>query len=133
MYDSIMPTVLKGASSNEIEIPVEWTWNNYCYVGWEEDAPETVVNPYKSGHPQLILSMMKDAPGSEQKAYDFLDAWLSDASAEYIVTEWGYGHTNKEVMATVGKENGWEPFPNLRGFFIYTSRQTIRPQTGTNE
>lgn len=21
----------------------------------------------------------------------------------------GYGHTNKEVMATVGKENGWEP------------------------
>ena len=53
--------------------------------------------------------MMKDAPGSEQKAYDFLDAWLADASAEYIVTEWGYGHTNKEVMATVGKENGWEP------------------------
>ena len=53
--------------------------------------------------------MMKDAPGSEQKAYDFLDAWLEDASAAYMLTEWGYGHTNKEVMATVGKENGWGP------------------------
>ena len=25
-----------------------------------------------------------------------------------MVTEWGYGHTNKEVMATVGRENGWD-------------------------
>ena len=36
----------------------------------------------------------EDAPGSEQKAYDFIDAWLADSSAEYILTEWGYGHSN---------------------------------------
>ena len=51
--------------------------------------------------------MMKDAPGSEQKAYDFLDAWLADSSAEYIVTEWGYGHSNGKVMAAIGEENGF--------------------------
>ena len=26
-----------------------------------------------------------------------------------MLNEWGYGHTNKDVMATVGKENGWGP------------------------
>ena len=44
-----------------------------------------------------------------KKAYDFLDAWLEDESAAYMLNEWGYGHTNKDVMATVGKENGWGP------------------------
>ena len=38
-----------------------------------------------------------------------VDAWLEDASAAYMLNEWGYGHTNKDVMATVGKENGWGP------------------------
>ena len=52
-------------------------------------------------------TMMKDAPGSEQKAYDFLDAWLDDSSAEYILTEWGYGHSNGKVMDAIGEENGF--------------------------
>ena len=95
------------------EILLEWTWNEVAFtLSWEDDAPETVFKrDTKEGSSTWVCgyTMMKDAPGSEQKAYDFLDAWLADASAEYIVTEWGYGHTNKEVMATVGKENGWEP------------------------
>ena len=95
------------------EILLEWTWNEVAFtLGWEEGAPTAVFNrDTKEGSSTWVCgyTMMKDAPGSEQKAYDFLDAWLADASAEYILTEWGYGHTNKEVMATVGKENGWEP------------------------
>jgi len=95
------------------EILLEWTWNEVAFtLGWEEDAPKVVFNRgTKEGSSTWVCgyTMMKDAPGSEQKAYDFLDAWLEDASAAYMLTEWGYGHTNKEVMATVGKENGWEP------------------------
>ena len=95
------------------EILLEWTWNEVAFtLGWEDNAPPVVFNrDTKEGSSTWVCgyTMMKDAPGSEQKAYDFLDAWLSDESAAYILNEWGYGHTNKEIMATVGKENGWEP------------------------
>ena len=95
------------------EILLEWTWNEVAFtLSFEDDAPAAVFNrDTKEGSSTWVCgyTIMQDAPGSEQKAYDFLDAWLSDASAEYMVTEWGYGHTNKEVMASVGKENGWEP------------------------
>ena len=94
------------------EILLQWTWNEVAFtLGWEEDAPKVLMNRgTKEGSSTWVCgyTLMKDAPGSEQKAYDFLDAWLDDASAAYIVTEWGYGHTNKEVMATVGRENGWD-------------------------
>ena len=41
---------------------------------------------------------------SLDKLYDFLDAWLDDASANYLVTEWGYGHTNGVAMNSLGAE-----------------------------
>ena len=95
------------------EILLEWTWNEVAFtLGYEEDAPTAVFNRNtKEGSSTWVCgyTMMKDGPGSKQKAYDFLDAWLADSSAEYILTEWGYGHTNKAIMATVGKENGWGP------------------------
>ncbi len=95
------------------EILLEWTWNEVAFtLGWEENAPAAVFNRgAKEGSSTWVCgyTIMKDAPGSEQKAYDFLDAWLADASAAYMLNEWGYGHTNKAIMETVGKENGWEP------------------------
>ena len=56
-----------------------------------------------------LMVDIKPLTPSQEKAYDFLDAWLDDASAAHMLNEWGYGHTNKDVMATVGKENGWGP------------------------
>ena len=50
---------------------------------------------------------MANAPGSEQQVYDFLDAWLDDSSATYLLTEWGYGHSNETVMSKIGEENGF--------------------------
>ena len=93
------------------EILLEWTWNEVAFtMGFEENAPKVVFNrDTKEGSSTWVCgyTMMKDAPGSEQKAYDFLDAWLADSSAEYIVTEWGYGHSNGKVMAAIGEENGF--------------------------
>ena len=95
------------------EILLEWTWNEVAFtMSFEENAPEVIFNrDTKEGSSTWVCgyTMMKDAPGSEEKAYDFLDAWLDDASAAHMLNEWGYGHTNKDVMATVGKENGWGP------------------------
>jgi spermidine/putrescine transport system substrate-binding protein len=42
---------------------------------------------------------MKDGPGSEQKAHDLADSWLSDEAADALVNELGYGQTNPTAMA----------------------------------
>jgi len=71
------------------EILLEWTWNEVAFtLGWEENAPAAVFNRgAKEGSSTWVCgyTIMKDAPGSEQKAYDFLDAWLADASAAYML------------------------------------------------
>jgi spermidine/putrescine-binding protein len=95
------------------EILLEWTWNEVVFtLGLEENAPTVVLNRgANEGSSTWVCgyTIMKDALGSEQKAYDFLDAWLADSSAAYMLNQLGYGHTNKTIMETVGKENGWEP------------------------
>jgi hypothetical protein len=63
----------------------------------------------KEGASTWVCGYVKlaNAPGSEQKAYDFIDAFLSDSAATYLLTEWGYGHTNETVMNSIGAENGF--------------------------
>ena len=102
-----------GAEGAELmksgEILLEWTWNEVAAtLGWD-GLPVAMNRETKEGASTWVCgyTMMKDAPGSEQKAYDFIDAWLADSSAEYILTEWGYGHSNSKVMAAIGEENGF--------------------------
>lgn len=40
------------------------------------------------------LMLMKDRSGDTQKAYDFVDAWLSAGTAKWIIENYGYGHAN---------------------------------------
>ncbi len=58
-------------------------------------------------------SMLANGEGSEDKAYAFLNAWLSEQTADYIVNAWGYGHSNQvgldkidpAVLASAGYDN----------------------------
>ena len=44
---------------------------------------------------------LKDAPGSADKAYEFLNAINDPEVANYLVKDWGYGHGNAKAMAAV--------------------------------
>lgn len=46
----------------------------------------------------------KDAPGSEDKAYDFINAWLEHGSAQGLLDNFGYSHTNEAAMAKIPAE-----------------------------
>ena len=46
----------------------------------------------------------KDAPGNEDKAYDFINAWLAQPSAKALVETLGYGHANEAGMAAIPAE-----------------------------
>jgi spermidine/putrescine transport system substrate-binding protein len=49
------------------------------------------------------MVLMKDAP-HEDKAYDLIDSMLSADSGEFLITEYGMGHSNSAAFARVSDE-----------------------------
>jgi spermidine/putrescine-binding protein len=91
------------------EIALSWAWNEVAVVLADEGHPVALNRDVKEGSSTWICgyTVLKDGNGSKDKAYDFLNAWLEESSAEYMVTEWGYGHSRADVMDAIGAENGF--------------------------
>ena len=49
------------------------------------------------------LVIHKDAPNLDL-AYDLIEASISAETSEYLLNEWGYGHSNKKGFDTISKE-----------------------------
>ena len=73
------------------ETPVQMTSDGYN-IGFQRQAAEG-SSSWFCGYVNL-----KDGPGSEDKAHDFVNSFLSPETADYIVNEWGYGHSNTAAM-----------------------------------
>jgi spermidine/putrescine transport system substrate-binding protein len=43
-------------------------------------------------------------PTQKTKCMTFFNAWMDPGSADYIVSEWGYGHGNQTAMTAIGAE-----------------------------
>jgi spermidine/putrescine-binding protein len=91
------------------EIQLSWSWNDVSSILQSEGVPVAMNRKTNEGASTWVCGyvILKDGTGSKDKAYEFLNAWLEDSSAEYLVTEWGYGHTNGDVMERIGDENGF--------------------------
>ena len=89
------------------EVLISWAWNETPVtmqgdghpIGYQRETVEG-TSTWVCGYVNLT-----NGPGSEDKAYDFMNAWLSEDTANYIVNEWGYGHSNAKVMATYAPED----------------------------
>jgi spermidine/putrescine transport system substrate-binding protein len=46
----------------------------------------------------------KNQPGNEDKAYDFVNAWLEHGSARGLLENFGYAHANDAAMADISME-----------------------------
>lgn len=84
------------------EVLVAWSWNETPVNLRDEGIPIAFKrNPVEGtsiwtcGFVNLI-----DGPGSEEKTHFWMNQWLGAPVAEYIVGEWGYGHSNTEAMAS---------------------------------
>ncbi len=85
------------------EISLAWAWNetatmlkaNGVAVEPQRDSAEGIAT-WVCGY-----VLLKDAPGSIDKAYDFLNARMAPEVSNYMVTAWGYGHANGAGMAKV--------------------------------
>lgn len=89
------------------EVLVSWAWSETpatmngegFNIGFEREPAEG-SSVWQCGYVNLV-----DGPGSEEKAHFFMNQWLGQPVADYIVGEWGYGHSNVEAMKQYSEED----------------------------
>lgn len=85
------------------EVDLAWAWNDAATQLANNGAPVKMKRDTDEGISTWVCGYVryKDAPGSEEKAYDYLNAVNDPAVADYLVREWGYGQANAKGMASV--------------------------------
>ena len=88
------------------EVLVAWSWNDSIALMRSEGFPVGFQRTAAEGSSSWFCGYvnMKDAPGSEDKAYDFINAWLDHDSAKGLLKGFGYAHSNDAAMAEIPME-----------------------------
>lgn len=88
------------------EVALAWAWNETSVQLQAEDQPVVLKRDTKEGSSTWVCGYvnLKGGEGSEDEMYDFLNAWMEPRTAEYIVSAWGYGHSNEAGMAAISAE-----------------------------
>ncbi|MCA0043741.1 extracellular solute-binding protein [Celeribacter litoreus] len=96
------------------EVLVAWAWNETYPTLADEGFPIGFEREATEGSSLWLCGYvnLKDGPGSEDKAYDYINGFL-DASNAAVLMDAGYGISNTEGLATLGDEaliaGGLEP------------------------
>lgn len=88
------------------QVELSWAWNETSATLSGEGLPIALKRDTEEGASSWVCGYVKlrDGPGSDDKFYDFINAWLEPKTVEYIVTAWGYGHSNAAQMAQLDQE-----------------------------
>jgi spermidine/putrescine transport system substrate-binding protein len=88
------------------EVQVAWSWNDSIALMREEGFPVGFQRTATEGASTWFCGYVnfKDAPGSEDKAYDFINAWLDHGSAKGLLAGFGYAHSNDVAMSQIPVE-----------------------------
>lgn len=89
------------------EVYLAWAWNETFSTMSAEGHPIAMKRNPVEGASSWVCGYAKlaDGEGSDDKFYDFINAWLEPATAEYLVSYWGYGHSNAAAMSTMSQED----------------------------
>jgi spermidine/putrescine transport system substrate-binding protein len=89
------------------EVLVSWTWNDGVALMKKEGLPIAYQREAREGASTFFCGYVnvKDGPGSEDKLYDYINAWISESSAKALLENLGYGHSNVKGMAAVPQED----------------------------
>ena len=88
------------------EVDLAWAWNETATTLQSDGVAVAIKKDTDEGLSTWVCgyTVLADAPGSEDKAYDFLNAILDERVSSYIVSEWGYGHSNAKGMDAIDQE-----------------------------
>ncbi|RNF33461.1 ABC transporter substrate-binding protein [Paracoccus methylarcula] len=87
-------------------VDVAWSWNDGVTYLKEDDYPVGFQRAAKEGSSTFFCGFvnMKNGPGSEEKLYDFINAWLEPSAGKALLDTIGYGHSSTEAMETIKDE-----------------------------
>ncbi|WP_312529396.1 ABC transporter substrate-binding protein [Paracoccus sp. (in: a-proteobacteria)] len=87
-------------------VDVAWSWNDVLSLLQAEGYPVGFQRAATEGSSTFFCGYvnLKNGPGKEDKAYDFINAWLEPRSAKALLDTIGYGHTSDVAMETIKDE-----------------------------
>jgi spermidine/putrescine transport system substrate-binding protein len=103
------------------EVQVAWSWNDSVALMQDEGFPVGFNRTPTEGASNWFCGYVnfKDAPGSEDKAYDFINAWLEPRAAQGLLDGFGYAHSTATGMASIAPEATEASFVNpIEGTFL---------------
>lgn len=108
------------------EVQVAWSWNDGVALLAAEGFPIGFQRSPAEGAATWFCGYvnLKNQPGSEDKAYDFINALLAPTSAAPLLAELGYAHSNDSAMATISDDD-------LKAAFVDPVTTTLLAQTPT--
>lgn len=85
------------------EVDLAWAWNDAAVQSALAGTPIKNTRDTEEGQSTWVCGyvMVKDAPGSKDKAYDFLNSINSPEVASFLLSDWGYGHADAKSMSTI--------------------------------
>ncbi|WP_376873349.1 PotD/PotF family extracellular solute-binding protein [Albirhodobacter sp. R86504] len=88
------------------EVLISWSWNDGVTYLRDDDYPVAFQREATEGSSTFFCGFvnLKDGPGSEEKLYDFINAWLAPSSGPALKDAIGYGHTNTKAMELISDE-----------------------------
>ena len=88
------------------EIQIAWAWNDSIALLRAQDFPVGFQRQATEGASSWFCGYinLKDGPGSEDQAYDFINAWLDEGSAKGLLENFGYAATQTAGMARISAE-----------------------------
>lgn len=106
------------------EVLVAWSWNDGVALLQAEGFPIGFQRSPAEGAATWYCGYvnMKDGPGSEDKAYDFINSILAHGSAKGLLEELGYAHANNAAMAEISADE-------LKAAFVDPIDTTLLAQT----
>ncbi|MFT7593207.1 MAG: spermidine/putrescine transport system substrate-binding protein [Paracoccaceae bacterium] len=89
------------------EVYLSWAWNETYSTMSAEGHPIAMKRDTTEGSSSWVCGYTKlaNGPGSTDKFYDFINAWTSAKTADYIVSAWGYGHSNLTAMNVMNADD----------------------------
>ena len=85
------------------EVDLAWAWNDASVQSALAGAPIKATRDTEEGLSTWVCGYvrLKGAPGTADKAYDFLNSINAPDVASFLLSDWGYGHADAKSMATI--------------------------------
>ncbi len=87
------------------EIVGAWAWNAAVVDLKKQDVPVAYMRPKEGIFTWVCgMSLLQNHAGSEDLAYDYINAMLDPGTGKTLIEQYGYGHSNRQSFAQVAPE-----------------------------